>query len=213
MAEQRAELRESAVAELPRGLRTGRRRRGEQLELAIFDAVVKELADVGYDALTMEAIAARAHTGKAALYRRWSSKEDLVLDALHWMLPCLDDPPDTGSVRDDLVDLLGRMAATISSPTGCAVQNIMGNLKCGPEMVQTVHAQVIQPRKQLLVDALRRGAERGEVRAEAVSQLVAEVGPAMIVQRFMTEGPPITIEHVEAIVDEIVLPMIRPAAV
>lgn len=188
----------------------GTRRRGETLELAIFDAVIAELADAGYDALTMEGIAARAQTGKAALYRRWPSKKELVLDALQAAMPPIDGPPDTGSVRGDLLALLGRMAKTMSSPTGCAMQYAVGNLKRNPDISQAVYARVIEPRLQLMVDALRRGAGRGEVRPDAVSRLVAEVGPSLIVQKLVRDGPPVTKKTVEAIVDEVVMPMLRP---
>ncbi len=188
----------------------GSRRRGQTLELAIFDAVIAELAGTGYDTFSMESVAARAHTGKAALYRRWSSKQDLVLDALYFHMPPIIDPPDTGSVRGDLLALLGRMAQTMSSPAGCAMQYVISSLKRHPDMAEAVFTKVIEPRQQLLIDAMRRGAERGEVRPDAVSRLVAEVGPSLIVQRFVAEGPPITQEMVEEIVDEVVMPLLRP---
>jgi len=188
----------------------GTRRRGEILERAIFDAVLAELAEVGYDALTMEGAAGRAHTGKAALYRRWSSKQALVLDALHRALPPVDDPPDTGSVRGDLLAFLGRMADTINSPTGAAMQAVVGHLKRHPDIAQAVQARVIEPRRRLIMDALRRGADRGEVRPDAVTRLVAEVGPALIVHKFMTQGPPIPKKTVRAIVDEVIMPILRP---
>src|SRR5215510_10510584 len=79
------------------------RRRGAALEQAIYDAVLDQLQAVGYVGLTMEGVAARAHTGKAALYRRWPRKEDLVVDALEHTLPSPTDLPDHGEVRDDLL--------------------------------------------------------------------------------------------------------------
>ncbi|MGB9376920.1 MAG: TetR/AcrR family transcriptional regulator [Mycobacteriales bacterium] len=188
----------------------GTRRRGEALEQAIFDAVIADLAETGYDTLTMEGVASRAQTGKAALYRRWSCKEDLVLDALECKMPPLDDPPDNGSIRADLLDLLGRMADMASSPTGCAMQYVVGSLKRNPDIAQAVYTRVIEPRQQLIIDALRRGADRGEVRPDAVSRLVAQVGPSMIVQKLVADGPPVTRATVESIVDEVVMPMLRP---
>src|ERR671923_1401817 len=94
------------------------RRRGETLERAIFDAVLDELQRVGYVGLTMEGVAARAHTGKAALYRRWPRKEDLVVDAIEHALPSPTELPDHGDVRDDLLDLLRRLAAMLNSKAG-----------------------------------------------------------------------------------------------
>ena len=68
------------------------RRRGKELEDALYDATLAELAAVGYGGLTMEGIAARARTGKAALYRRWTSKHDLVQAALLYALPPVPEP-------------------------------------------------------------------------------------------------------------------------
>jgi len=158
----------------------------------------------------MEGVAAAAHTGKAALYRRWPSKDDLILDALQHRMPPLTDLPDTGSVRTDVLELLGRMARTINSPTGCAIQTLMSQPRPDRDFLRVVHARVIQPRKQMMTEVLRRGAERGEVRPEAVSTLVAEVGPAMVIYHFLLDGPPVSWRTVEAIVDSVVLPILRP---
>jgi len=187
-----------------------RRRRGDVLEQAIFDSVLALLSTVGYAGLTMEGVAAAAHTGKAALYRRWPSKGELVIDALQHRMPALDDPPDTGSVRTDVLDLLGRMARTVNSPTGCAIQSLMSQSPRDLVFLRLLHARVIQPRKRMMLDVLRRGAERGEVRPEAISELVAEVGPAMVVYHFLLDGPPVRPRTVKAIVDQVLLPMLRP---
>ncbi|MDQ6873686.1 MAG: TetR/AcrR family transcriptional regulator [Actinomycetota bacterium] len=188
----------------------GRRRRGSQLERAIFDAVVAELGDAGYEGLTMEGVAHRAQTGKAALYRRWPSKQALVVDALDATMPCFDETPGTGSVRTDLIELLGRMAVNISSPTGCAMQSVLGNSQCSPSMLGLIRDRVLEPRRRMLIDAVRQGMERGEVRADVAAELAAEVGPSMIVQRYLTEGPPVTHKMAVEIVDEVIMPMLAP---
>src|SRR5438132_5643442 len=81
------------------------RRRGAVLERAILDAALEQLSTVGWNGLTMEGVAAGAQTGKAAVYRRWPSKEDLVADALQSGLPRIEEAPDLGSVREDLLAL------------------------------------------------------------------------------------------------------------
>ncbi len=194
----------------PSGSCEHRRRRGDVLEQAIYDAVVEQLGTVGYGALTMEGVAGQARTGKAALYRRWPSKDELVIDALQHRMPALEDPPDTGSVRADLLDVLGRMARAINSPTGCAIQNLMSEAQRDRDFLRVVRSRVIQPRKRMMMDVLRRAAERGEVRADAGSELLAQVGPAMVIYQFLVDGPPITPRTVKAIVDSVVLPMLRP---
>jgi AcrR family transcriptional regulator len=186
------------------------RRRGEILERAIFDAVLDELQRVGVSGLTMEGVAACAHTGKAALYRRWPRKEDLVVDAFDRALPSADELPDHGHVRDDLLDLLRRMAAMMNSPTGCAMQALSAEVDKGHPLAILVKERVLKPRKQLLIDVLRRGAERGQVRPDAVNQTCAEVGPAMVAQRYMSDGPPVPDSYIVSVVDDVVMPMLRP---
>lgn len=186
------------------------RRRGATLEEAIFDAVLAQLAAVGYGGLTMEGVAAQARTGKATIYRRWPSKDDLIVDALQHRMPPTDDPPDTGSVRSDVLELLTRMARTLNSATGCAIQSLMGESQRDREFLRVVHARVIEPRRQMMLAVLQRGAQRGEVRSDAVSRTVAEVGPAMVVHHFLVEGAPVTQGTLDDIVDQVVLPMLRP---
>jgi AcrR family transcriptional regulator len=186
------------------------RRRGQTLERAIFDAVLDQLRTVGYVGLTMEGVAARAQTGKAALYRRWPRKEDLVVDALEHALPSPTDLPDHGDVRDDLLDLLRRMTAMLNSPAGCALQCLMSETERDESFGRLLHERVKEPRKRMFLDLLIRGAARGQVRSAAVTQLVAETGPALVMQRFLAEGPPVHDDYVVSVLDEVVMPLLRP---
>src|ERR1700744_4599906 len=87
--------------------RIRRRRRGQELESALLEAAWDELVEVGFAALTMESIAARAHTGIAVLYRRWPNKGELVLAAIaHFGRAHPVEIPDTGTLRGDLLALL-----------------------------------------------------------------------------------------------------------
>jgi AcrR family transcriptional regulator len=186
------------------------RRRGEALERAIFDAVLHQLQVVGYVGLTMEGVAACARTGKAALYRRWPRKEDLVVDALEHALPSPFDLPDHGDVRDDLLDLLRRMTAMLNSPAGCALQCLMSETERDESFARLLHERVKEPRKRMFLDLLTRAAEHGQVRPAAVSPLVAEVGPALVMQRFLAEGAPVPDDYVVSVVDDVVMPLLRP---
>jgi AcrR family transcriptional regulator len=208
----------------PSGLRMSRpcissgasRRRGRELEQAIFDATLGVLADVGYTGLTMEGVASRAHTGKAAIYRRWSNKDDLIVDALDNELQIKrDEPPDTGSIRGDLLAMMRAMAAFLVSPAGSAMHSIMNECvhgrgridESGPEYM--IKRRVIGPRQQMVFDALRKGVERGEVRPEAVCPRVVDVGPALIFSSFLAQGGPIDDAELVAIVDEVLVPLVR----
>ncbi len=185
------------------------RRRGDALARAIFDAVFSQLRTVGYNRLTMEGVAACAHTGKAALYRRWTGKEDLVVDAIDHAMPSLADLPDHGDVREDLLDLLRRMAAMVNSPTGCALQCLLSEADRDHQFKALLNERVLAPRKRSFLAVLERAADRGQIRPEAASPLVAEVGLAMVVQRFLVEGPPVPDDYVVSVLDEVVLPLLR----
>jgi AcrR family transcriptional regulator len=192
------------------------RRRGRELEQAIFQATLCELAAVGYAGLTMEGVANRAHTGKAAIYRRWSSKDDLIVDALDNELEIKrDEPPDTGSIRDDLLAMMRAMAAFLVSPAGSAMHAILNECvhgrsqldENGPEYM--IKRRVMEPRRQMVFDALRRGVDRGEVRPTAVCDRVVEVGPALIFASYLAQNGPIDDTELVAIVDEVLVPLVR----
>src|SRR5882757_3316924 len=87
---------------------TGGRRRGDELEHALLTAAWAELLEVGYPKLTMENVAARAGTSKPVIYRRWPTRAKLVLAALAHNLPMQQSDIDTGSLRGDLLELVGR---------------------------------------------------------------------------------------------------------
>jgi AcrR family transcriptional regulator len=189
------------------------RRRGHTLERAIFDAVLDQLRTVGYAGLTMEGVAAAAHTGKAALYRRWAGKDDLVVDTMDHVLPSPCALPDQGDIREDLLDLLRLMAAFLNSPAGCALESLIADIEPDGRFARLLYQRVKAPRKRMFLDLLWRAADRGQVRPEAVTQLVADVGPALLMQRFSAEGPPVPDAYVVSVVDDIVLPLLRAPVV
>jgi AcrR family transcriptional regulator len=188
------------------------RRRGAALEAAIYQAVLQQMSTVGFTAMTMEGVAACAHTGKAALYRRWPCKEDLVADTLDNVLPSYDLPPDTGSARDDIAEVFRRMATTMASPAGCAMLSLFGELDPDHEFIRVLHSRVLAPRKAMMLEILRRGAARGDVRPDAVKQIIADTGPALLVHWLLMYGPPIDASYLRAVLDDVVMPLIQSAS-
>jgi AcrR family transcriptional regulator len=186
------------------------RRRGKVLEQAIFQATLDELVATGYARLSMEAVAVGARTGKAAIYRRWPSKEKLVLDTLRATLPDPGPAPDTGSLRGDLLELVFRTRAAMLSLPGCAGRVIMSELdhERAEPFIGLMHQRVIAPSKALMGEVLRRGVVRGEVRADAVTPLLTDVVPAMMLYRAKTQGAPSEAEAAD-LVDQLLLPAVR----
>jgi AcrR family transcriptional regulator len=186
------------------------RRRGDVLVEAIHAAVMTELATRGYDALTIEGIAERAQTGKASIYRRWPTKLELVLDTVDAAMPSIGSAPDTGSVREDLLIVMRRIAKHMNSRAGTAVRACMTDLKSNADLAAAVRGHLVEPRKLVVVDILRRGVERGEVRAAAITDRVVEVGPMLLYAERTQRGATLRDASVVGIVDEILMPLLRP---
>ncbi|MFJ1605058.1 TetR/AcrR family transcriptional regulator [Streptomyces sp. NPDC088253] len=187
------------------------RRRGAVLERAILDAALEQLSTVGWNGLTMEGVAARAQTGKAAVYRRWPSKEDLVADALKAGLPSLTEAPDLGSVRDDLLELCRQVREAMFSQPGFALRSVLH--EC--DVVQAERFQgliiggVVEPTKHLLREIVRRGIEREEVRPDAANSYVFDVIPAMMMYRSKVCASEWSERDLEEMIDQLMVPLLR----
>lgn len=192
------------------------RRRGEALEGAIFDAVVDELADLGYAAFTIESVAARAHTGKACIYRRWPTKQELVIAAFCAKAGEAFDLVGTSltartTTRDALVQIGQRICVLVSGGVGEALRAVGYETSRDAKLAAALDARVGCPKREALLGVLQRGVARGEVRPEAAGELFAEVLPAMLLTRLIIQGLPVSDDHVVRIVDDIVMPLLRPA--
>ncbi len=193
------------------------RKRGAELEDAIHDAVFAELADVGYAGFTVEAVAARAKTGKASIYRRWGTKQDLVVDAF---LARFGGPGDileelrsdrSATTRELLVRLATRICE-VSDAAGEVMRAVACEATRDPDLAAAVDQKVHSPKRAAFVDLLRRGVERGEVRPDAACSLYADILPAMLTYQMVLNNQRVTEQDAIRIVDHVVLPLIAPAS-
>jgi AcrR family transcriptional regulator len=189
--------------------RKGPRRRGDALYAAIYEATLAELTAVGYAELRMEHVASRARASKGSLYRRWASRAELVADAVHHAFPRHGDLPDTGSVREDLLGCLRGFADLVNSPAGEAIRGLMAETIRNPDLMDAIRTRFIDPGTARFLEVLRRGAVRGEVRATALTNRNASLGPDLLHQHFMVHHSPIPDRVLHEIVDEVVLPLVR----
>jgi AcrR family transcriptional regulator len=187
------------------------RRRGAVLERAILDAALEQLSTVGWNGLTMEGVAARAQTGKAAVYRRWPSKEDLVADALKAGLPSLTEAPDLGSVRDDLLELCRQVREAMYSQLGFALRSVLHECDVAQaERFQSlITGGVVEPTKHLLREIVHRGIERKEVRPDAANSYVFDVIPAMMMYRSKVCASEWSERDLEEMIDQLMVPLLR----
>lgn len=187
------------------------RRRGEALEHALYDATLEELEDVGYGGLTMEGIAARARTGKAALYRRWSTKQALVQAALLYALPPMPEPRADRSTRENLLAAFSAHCDVVAGKTAFPSLAIMGQLIHEPELRKIFADAVVTPRLQIIESILQTGERNGEIDAGLLTPLSVRVGPALINQHLMLTGAPPNRRQLIRIVDT-VIPHAAPVA-
>ncbi len=190
------------------------RKRGAVLEYAILAAAYDELCEVGYAAFTVEQVAARAGTGKASIYRRWPTRQELLLDALSAGLPmpaqCGLEPvlDDTVTTADALRGIAKDIGRVLTSPAGAAMRAVKYEAASNPELAQLVDERFQAPRRSALLALLRRGVTRGEVRADAVSGLVADVLPAMLLHQLLMQHESGSAPDITAIVEEVVIPLV-----
>ncbi len=198
---------DTEVAEVvPRGGRP----RDESREQAILDAAIELLAEVGYEAMSIEAVAVRAKSSKATIYRRWPGKAELVADAMRRRSePILEDLPDTGSLRTDLLALVQRMFDGMVGIDGglmCGLAVAVRNdAEFGRLMASHLHEQKIRS----IAEILARAETRGEVAPGVDPALVLQVAPGVALFHQMS-GEPLDAAFAEHLVDRIVIPLLHP---
>ena len=187
------------------------RRRGNELDLAIRDAVLELIREAGIEAVSMEAAATKARTSKPVLYRRWPNRAALLRDVLVPMAMDAIPHADTGSYRGDMLAILRGWADFFAGPDGVIGPAIVGAMPHDPELAEAFRGGVIAWRKEAMSETLRRGIERGEVRSDVRVDVARELGQAFLWHRFLVTGDPITRELVEHVVDRVLVPYVSPA--
>ena len=181
------------------------RPRSARARQAILDATLQLLVEDGFDGMSIEAVAARASVGKATIYRRWSSKRELVAAALS----SIDDDvhiPDTGNAHDDLVLLVRDFArVSLSTALGPMIGRVAGAAVSNPELLEIVWTNLIAKRQEIGKQLLRRGIERGDVRADANLDVVMNMvaGTAIFAVLFRLPEPADLPARLEALVSTI----------
>lgn len=188
------------------------RRRGDALNAAIYQAALAELAEKGFAALTMESVAERARASKASLYRRWSSRVELLMDAVYNSLPNPETTADTGNLRDDLLTTVRGIAAELSGPVGEAFKAMLVDVLSDPARAAEVRERARGNGVQLMREIGMRAASRGEIDPAVLTPRRLESGQAVLRYHFIFHGTPIPDEVIVSIVDDVVLPLFHAPA-
>ncbi len=188
--------------------RHGGRHLDASRDAALCDAALRLLAQIGYDRLTVDAIATSAGAGKATIYRRWSGKAELVVDALVRHKP---DPvaPDTGSLRGDLAELARRASAHDGEPLDTSVMvGLASALPRDPDLRAAFDQRLVEPHRRVLATVFERAVARGEIAPVANLDLVVSLIPALVLYRLLVEPQAIDSSFVESIIEGVILPLV-----
>jgi AcrR family transcriptional regulator len=199
-----------STTEIPRPSRGGRPRDPSR-DGVIRAAILRLLADVGYGALTMDAVASEAGVGKATIYRRWRTKQDLVVDTISDLNRAEATPPDTGSVESDLREMMHQMVALIAGPTGAATLSLLSTMPHQPALAEAFRNGPLAVWRQSYDAIWERAEQRGEVRAGLSRSIVAESTSALLVQRWLLTGEPVDEAYADEVLETVVLPLVRTA--
>ena len=177
-------------------------------EVEILDAALEVLADVGYDRLTMDAVAQRAKASKATLYRRWNGKVSLVIDALthHHQHDATATPVDTGSLRGDLIESYCGHGGLTDKPEVAAFGAILTAVMRDPEFAAAFRRDVIAPKLAASRTLFARAIERGEIDPGVDIELLSPALAGIVMHRLILVGEAPTREIVTRVIDQIILP-------
>jgi AcrR family transcriptional regulator len=184
----------------------GRRRRGPspRVRAAALAATLEELAAAGFASLSLERVARRAGVNKSTLYRRWRTREELVLEAMLERAAEQVSVPDTGSLRKDLLELARTAAANAATPEVAAMARAVAAESPHNGKLAAANRRFWAERLALDAVIVERAIERGEVAAGTESQRVIEAVLGPIHLRLLLTGEPVDRSFLETIVNIVV---------
>jgi AcrR family transcriptional regulator len=190
------------------GNRAGRPR-DDAREQAILDAAIDLLAEVGYEAMTVEAVATRAKSSKATIYRRWPGKAELVADAIRRRHePMLCEPENTGSLRGDLLALANLMCDQMNGTDGALICGLAVAVRSDADLGRLLSSFMHDQKHHNASLIISRAVDRGELPEGAGYEPLLEVTPGVALLRQMN-GEPLDHAFAEYLVDRILIPLLR----
>lgn len=165
----------------------------------MLEATLRLLAEEGYTRLTIEGVAAAAGVAKTTIYRRFNDKADLATAAVA-MVRGLDDPPDTGDARADVVALVRRFQELMTGPGRTVLATLVAEERHAPELLARFRERLIDPSREQGRALLSRAKERGEIRPDADPDAIMDMLAGSYFTRYLA-GVPVTESTPEELVD------------
>jgi AcrR family transcriptional regulator len=179
---------------------------------ALRASALELLAEIGYDRLTIDKIAAHAGAGKATIYRRWSGKAELIVDALMSQKGAIPEAPDTGTLRGDLAALINQSDLEDGPLDTEVMIGLVSALPHDAELRDVFRSQLIEPHTRTLAVVFDRAIERGEIRPVANMEMIVSILPALVFHRLLVSATVPDRAFFESIVDGVLLPLLEVGA-
>lgn len=190
------------------------RKRDQTRDADILDAALQVLAETGYEGMTMDMVAERARAGKATVYRRWPSKAELVLDGVAHLDSGAADPdqlPDTGTLRGDLVAMIGPSSLVEEEHKLKVMAGLVSTMSHGPQFAAAANAAIVEPWVVANRVLIQHAVERGEIDAPADIATVSHIIPSMAAYRVFIQREPLDRDFLLSLIDVVLLPALHPA--
>ncbi len=192
---------------VPIVVRSGRPR-DDSRDAVILGAALELVAELGYDRVSMDAVAARAHASKATIYRRWSSKGALVAAAVRCRTGLPVDVPDTGDLRSDLLALLALMAQVMGEQDLGLLTGVFAGVRTDPDLAEALRCEMFEEKVSLTAPLFARATRRGESVRPDANALLHEVAPPVVLHRLAVTGLPADDEFRTHLVDDVLIPIL-----
>lgn len=176
---------------------------------ALRASALELLADIGYDRLTIDKIAAHAGAGKATIYRRWSGKAELIVDALMCQKGAIPVAPDTGTLRGDLSALIDQSDVEEGRLDTQVMIGLVSALPHDAELRDVFRTQLIEPHTATLAVVFDRAVARGEIRPVDNMEMVVSILPALVFHRLIVSATVPDRAFFESIVEGVLLPLLE----
>jgi AcrR family transcriptional regulator len=179
-------------------------------EAELLAVTLRLLQEHGYDRLTVDGVASAARASKATVYRRWPSKAELVLAAFIEGIRQVAVPPDTGTLRGDLLRM-GELVCQEAHQHASTIRAVLVEVSRNPALNDVMQHQFIDQRKALIRHVLQQAVDRGEIAEAAITDELWDLLPGYLIFRSIIPSRPPTPRTVQVLVDDIIIPgLTRP---
>jgi len=179
-------------------------------DVALRDAALSLLAEIGYDRLTIDAVAARAHASKTTIYRRWSGKAELIADALNG-LKGSRPVPDTGSLRGDLEAIAQGAASTDNRFDAQLMIGLITAVARDGELRRVVRERLMDPGHSDLRQVFDQAVSRGEIADDRNLDILVSLFPALMIHHLLVSGEMPEAQFADQVMNDVILPLATAA--